>query len=130
MAARLCAERGSPEIVAALEESLTAIRNSYRDHDMAAVLANTSAFYHTLFTRVDRHVAWGVVNLLTVRINHLRSMTIKTERRGIEGPLQMSKIIDAIRRGDGEGAQRAAMDHVAAASAIAEAVLSAQKSAE
>jgi DNA-binding FadR family transcriptional regulator len=56
-------------------------------------------------------------------------MTIKTERRGIEGPLQMSKIVDAIRRGDGEGAQQAAMDHVAAASAIAEAVLSAQKPA-
>ncbi|MBY4590961.1 MULTISPECIES: GntR family transcriptional regulator [Rhizobium] len=130
MAARLCAERGSPEIVAALEESLTAIRNSYRDQDMAAVLAHTSSFYQTLFTRVDRHVAWGVVNLLTVRINHLRSMTIKTEGRGTEGPLQMSKIIDAIRRGDGEGAQRAAMDHVAAASAIAEAVLSAQKPAE
>ena len=56
MAARLCAERGSPEIVAALEESLTAIRNSYRDQDMAAVLAHTSSFYQTLFTRVDRHV--------------------------------------------------------------------------
>ena len=79
---------------------------------------------------VDRHVAWGVVNLLTVRINHLRSMTIKTEGRGIEGPAQMSKIVDAIRRGDGEGAYRAAMDHVAAASAIAEAVLSAKKPAE
>ncbi|MGO8426188.1 GntR family transcriptional regulator, partial [Rhizobium ruizarguesonis] len=54
----------------------------------------------------------------------LRPMTIKTERRGIEGPLQMSKIVDAIRRGDDEGAYRAAMAHVAAASAIAESVLS------
>ncbi|MGO7388801.1 GntR family transcriptional regulator, partial [Rhizobium ruizarguesonis] len=51
-------------------------------------------------------------------------------RRGIEVPLQMSKIVDAIRRGDGEGAYRAAMDHVAAASAIAEAVLSAKKPAD
>ncbi|WP_246709201.1 FCD domain-containing protein, partial [Rhizobium ruizarguesonis] len=32
MAARLCAERRSPEIVAALEESLAGIRNSYRDN--------------------------------------------------------------------------------------------------
>jgi DNA-binding GntR family transcriptional regulator len=79
---------------------------------------------------VDRHVAWGVVNLLTVRINHLRSMTIKTDNRDIEGPLQMSKIVEAIRRGDGEGAYKAAMDHVARASAIAEAVLSATRPTE
>jgi DNA-binding GntR family transcriptional regulator len=75
---------------------------------------------------VDRHVAWGVVNLLTVRINHLRSMTIKTENRDIQGPAQMQRIVDAIGRGDGEAAYQAAMDHVASASAIAEAVLSNQ----
>lgn len=126
MAARLCAEHSSPEIVAALEASLQGIRDCYRDKDMPGVLAHTSTFYQTLFTVVDRHVAWGVVNLLTVRINHLRSMTIRTDNRDIEGPLQMSKIVDAIRRGDGEGANRAAMDHVANASAIAEAVLSAK----
>ncbi|WFU91972.1 GntR family transcriptional regulator (plasmid) [Rhizobium sp. CC1099] len=130
MAARLCAERGNPNIVSALEASLQSIRDCYRDNNMPGVLSHTTAFYQTLFTMVDRHVAWGVVNLLTVRINHLRSMTIKTERRGIEGPAQMAQIVDAIRRGDGEGAQQAAMDHVAAASAIAEAVLSAQKPAE
>jgi DNA-binding GntR family transcriptional regulator len=130
MAARLCAERRDPEIVAALEASLQGIRDSYREKNMPAVLAHTSSFYQTLFTMVGRHVAWGVVNLLTVRINHLRSMTIKTENRDIEGPLQMSRIVDAIRRGDGEGAYEAAMDHVARASAIAEAVLSATRSAE
>ena len=130
MAARLCAEHTSPELVAALEASLQGIRDSYGNKDMPGVLAHTSSFYQTLFTMVDRHVAWGVVNLLTVRINHLRSMTIKTDNRDIEGPRQMSKIVDAIRRGDGEGAYKAAMDHVAAASAIAEAILSATKSAE
>jgi DNA-binding GntR family transcriptional regulator len=73
---------------------------------------------------VDRHIAWGVVNLLTVRINHLRSMTIKTQNRDVQGPVQMARIVDAIRRGDGEGAFQAAMEHVASASAIAQAVLS------
>jgi DNA-binding GntR family transcriptional regulator len=125
MAARLCAERSSPEIVAALEAALQGIRDSYRDKNMPGVLSHTSSFYHKLFTMVDRNVAWGVVNLLTVRINHLRSMTIKTSNRDTEGPAQMAKIVDAIRRGDGEGAYKAAMDHVAAACAIAEAVLSA-----
>lgn len=129
MAARLCAERNSPEMIAALEEALEAIRSSYQSRDMQAVLAHTTVFYQTLFTVVDRHVAWGVVNLLTVRINHLRSMTIKTENRSVDGPAQMSKIVEAIKRGDGEGAYKAAQDHVAAASAIAEAVLSAKRPA-
>jgi DNA-binding GntR family transcriptional regulator len=126
MAARLCAERGDPAIVASLEKSLHGIRQSYHDKDMPGVLAHTSAFYQTLFSSVERTVAWGIVNLLTVRINHLRSMTIKTESRNIDGPAQMEKIIEAIRKGDGEAAYQAAMKHVASASAIAEAVLSAQ----
>jgi DNA-binding GntR family transcriptional regulator len=126
MAARLCAEQRNPAIAEALGRALEDIRSSYRDKDMAGVLAHTSSFYQALFSMVDRHVAWGVVNLLTVRINHLRSMTIKTENRDIQGPAQMQRIVDAIGRGDGEAAYQAAMDHVASASAIAEAVLSNQ----
>ncbi|HLP70209.1 MAG TPA: GntR family transcriptional regulator [Rhizobium sp.] len=127
MAARLCAERRDPEIVAALEASLQAIRDSYAAKDMQGVLAHTTAFYQTLFSKVNRHVAWGIVNLLTVRINHLRSMTIKTRNRDTEGPQQMARIVDAIRRGDGEAAAKAALDHVTAARAVAETVLAAQK---
>lgn len=126
MAARLCAERRDPDIVAALETSLHGIRKSYHDKDMPGVLTHTSAFYHTLFSSVERTVAWGIVSLLTVRINHLRSMTIKTESRNIDGPAQMEKIIEAIRKGDGDAAYDAATKHVASASAIAEAVLSGQ----
>ncbi|WP_431323364.1 GntR family transcriptional regulator [Rhizobium sp. YTU87027] len=126
MAARLCAERGDKKIAQALDKSLNGIRKSYAEKDMPGVLAHTSAFYQTLFSKVDRHVAWGVVNLLTVRINHLRSMTIKTPNRDSDGPAQMEKIVDAIRRGDGQAAYQAATDHVARACAIAEEVLSAQ----
>ena len=127
MAARLCAARRDPAIVEALEVSLSHIRESYVAKDMPGVLAHTSSFYQTLFSKIDRHVAWGVVNLLTVRINHLRSMTIKTKSRDTEGPAQMEKIVEAIRQGDGDAAYKAALDHVASASAIAEAVLIAQK---
>ncbi|MBB4103185.1 DNA-binding GntR family transcriptional regulator [Rhizobium borbori] len=127
MAARLCAEQRDPATIAALEAALDAIRACYAAKDLHGVLSQTTAFYQTLFSRVKRHVAWGVVNLLTVRINHLRSMTIQTRNRDTEGPQQMERIVDAIRRGDGDAAARAALDHVAAASAIAEAVLSAQK---
>lgn len=127
MAAKLCAERKDPVIIAALEQSLQRIRDSYHKNDMPGVLQNTTRFYQTLFTRIGRSIAWEVVKLMTVRINHLRSMTIKTSGRNVNGPAQMERIIDAIRRGDGPGAYQAAQDHVANASAIAEALLAAQE---
>ncbi|CAN5202120.1 GntR family transcriptional regulator [soil metagenome] len=127
MAARLCAERRDPAIIAALDQALDSIRKSYARKDMPGVLANTVVFYHTLFSKVGRQVAWGVVNSLTVRINHLRSMTIKTKNRHVEGPAQMAKIVNAIRKGDGAAANKAALEHVASACAIAEAVLSSHR---
>lgn len=123
MAARLCAERRDPAIVTALEQKLDAIRKSYAAKDMPGVLANTIEFYQTLFSKVDRQVAWGVVSQLTGRINHLRSMTIKTKNRNVEGPAQMAKIVAAIKKGDGKAAYAAALDHVASACALAETVL-------
>ncbi|MEO9338502.1 GntR family transcriptional regulator [Mesorhizobium sp. SB112] len=124
MAARLCAEQKNSGTADALEALLQNIRAGYRAKDMAAVLQNTTAFYQTLFGSVGRKVAWGVVSLLTVRINHLRSMTIKTENRDVEGPAQMQRIVDAIRAGDGAAAHKAAIDHVTRAATIAESLLS------
>ncbi|MHA7971906.1 GntR family transcriptional regulator [Rhizobium sp. CAU 1783] len=129
MAARLCAEKADPSVVARLEEALAGIRQAYDVNDMAEVLARTTQFYETLFTSIDRHVAWGVVKLMMVRINHLRSMTIKTERRSVEGPAQMQKIVDAIRTGDGPAAERAAAEHVQRAASIASVVLRQQEPA-
>lgn len=127
MAARLCAERGDPVIVAELEAALKGIREAYRCNNMDAVLAETTRFYHSLFNRIGRHIAWDVVKLMTVRINHLRSMTIRTSGRSGTGPDEMDRILDAIRRGDGPGAYQAAQDHVASAAAIAELVLAPQQ---
>jgi DNA-binding GntR family transcriptional regulator len=130
MVARLCAERRDPAIADALDAALDKIRRCYAQKDMTGVLAHTSDFYRTLFSMVDRQIAWGVVNLLTVRINHLRSMTIRTQNRDVEGPAQMAKIVEAIRKGDGHAAHQAALDHVTRACAIAETVLTGQRHPE
>lgn len=119
MAARLCAESDDPTIVPALEAALAGIRAGYAKDDLGEVLTQSSEFYHVLFGKVNRHVAWDIVNLLIVRINHLRSMTIQTENRGIEGPAEMARIIDAIRDKDGDRAYEAAKEHVNRAAAIA-----------
>lgn len=127
MAAKLCAERREPSIADKLDRELDNIRRSYHHADFSAVLFHTTAFYQILFESVERQVAWGVVNSLTVRINHLRSMTIKTRQRDTSGPAEMELISSAIRHGDARAAHDAAVSHVQNASRIAEAVLTEQR---
>ncbi|MET3791487.1 GntR family transcriptional regulator [Aquamicrobium terrae] len=127
MAARLCAEADDPTIVPELEAALAGIRAGYAAHDLAEVLNQTSEFYRILFGKVNRDVAWDIVKLLTVRINHLRSMTIQTENRNVEGPAQMARIVEAIRDRDGERAAAAARDHVRRAASIAREVFLASR---
>lgn len=119
MAAQLCAESDDPSIVPALEAALANIHDGYIQADQAKVLNSTSDFYRVMFSKVNRHVARDIVNMLTVRINHLRSMTIQTGNRDVNGPAEMAAIVEAIKARDGARAYRAAADHVVSAAAIA-----------
>lgn len=129
IAARACAEQQDPAAIAALEACFGRIKDGYGQNDMAAVLEATSDFYRTLFAAAGKDIAWGIVNSLTVRINHLRSMTIKTSGRNVEGPAQMQRIVEAIKAGNGEEANAAALQHVQSASAIAQRLLQSQEDA-
>ena len=124
VAARGCAESEDKSFVEALDAALAEIEEAYRLGDMAAVLAATTTFYSALFAASGKTVAWGIVTSLTARINHLRSMTIKTTGRHSEGPKEMKRIVRAIRKGAGEEAFAAAQAHVQRASEIAQHLLS------
>jgi len=130
IAAKACAEKADPTVAQLLEGVLDRIRASYARENLPDVLTATGEFYRTLFEHSGRLVAWGIVKSITVRINHLRSMTIKTAGRDKEGPEQMQRIIDAIRAGNGEAAYRAANSHVGSASAIAQELLANPKASE
>jgi GntR family transcriptional regulator, trigonelline degradation regulator len=127
LAARACAERGDGEIAAALQRTLETIRAAYAAKDLAGVLAATTEFYRLLFQGADKDVAWGIVSALTLRINRLRSMTIKSAGRDVSGPDEMQTIVDAVRRRDGDAAAEAAQRHVERASLIARRILDAQR---
>ena len=124
IAAKACAEAKDLATAERLDIVLSDIRRAYARGDLSQVLAETREFYRTLFAASGRNVAWGIVNSITVRINHLRSMTIKTSGRDKDGPAEMQRLIDAIRAGDGQAAQEAAVAHISNASAIAAKLLS------
>lgn len=123
IAARACAERRDPVVVQRLQAGLDRIKAAYKMRDDTAVLDATRGFYENLFAAAGKTIAWGVVNTLTVRINHLRSLTIKTPGRDKTGPNEMQAMIDAIAAGDGEKAATAAINHMRDASAIAQKLL-------
>lgn len=123
LAARRCAEKRDPAIAALLGETLDYIRRAYATNDMAEVLARTTAFYETLFKQVERHLAWGFVRSMAVRISHLCAITIRARGQAVDGPAQMGAIVEAIRRGEPEAAEKGAVAHVMAACSIAEATL-------
>lgn len=123
IAARACAEKRDPNVVSRLQTGLDRIKAAYKMRDDAAVLDQTRSFYEYLFAAAGKPIAWGVVNTLTVRINNLRSMTIRTPGRDQTGPNEMQTMIDAIAAGDGEKAAAAAINHVRDASAIAQKLL-------
>jgi len=123
MAAKVCAEKRDPRVAAALQATLDRIKAAYTRRRMDHVLDETTEFYRTLFAEAERDVAWGIVSSLTARINRLRSMTIKSPGRAVNGPAQMQRIVDAVRDGDGDAAFRAAQEHVGIASSIARSLL-------
>lgn len=123
IAARACAERGKRACADKLDAVLAMIEAGYAASDWHSVLAATTEFYRTLFDYAGKEIAWGIVNSLTARINHLRAMTIRTPGRDVEGPRQLRRIVDAIRAGDGMAAEAAARAHVSTASTIAAGVL-------
>lgn len=124
LAAGICAERKGPEAADRLAVILERIRTAYASGEMRQVLIETSEFYRVLFEEAECDIAWNIVSSLTARINHLRSMTIKTDRRNVDGPAQMDRVIAAIRAGNRTEATEAASKHVSNASRIALALLS------
>lgn len=130
MAARLCAEKRDPGIADSLDAALEAIRLCYAKNEMAGVLERTTDFYRLLFSLVGRQVAWDIEQRMTGRINHLRSLTIRTTGRALQGPAQMALIVSHIRRGDGPAAEAAAIEHVNSACRIALGLLAERRNQE
>jgi DNA-binding GntR family transcriptional regulator len=126
MAARACAERRSPALARNLSAALSVIRSAYKRHSPSEVLVATTAFYRLLFEGGGKSVAWAITGSLNARVNHLRALTISRPGRDKDGPQQMQRIVEAITKGDGPGAEKACLAHVATAAEIAAIMLAEQ----
>jgi DNA-binding GntR family transcriptional regulator len=129
MAAGACAERIKPEDLRVLQLAMDELIAARDASDPLLSLKATGRFYQRVFAVSEKSVAWNVVEGLNVRINALRSMTIRTPERQAIAVAEMQRIFDAIARHDAEAARIAAIEHVEAAAATAKRVLSAYQEA-
>ena len=119
LATRACAERIDARDLERLDTALAAIDAAFKDADLMRLLEETTRFYAIIFTSAGKTVAWQVFRNLNARINQLRAVTLSFEGRSQTGPAEMRRILEAIREGDPDAAERACREHVAHAHDIA-----------
>jgi GntR family transcriptional regulator, trigonelline degradation regulator len=119
LAARASAELASEAELERMSQSLDRIEDGYAKSDLSAVLEATTAFYETMFLSGRKTIAWTFVQSLNARITTLRAFTISSGGRNLQGPVEMRRILDALKRRDAAAAETACLDHVRTAGKIA-----------
>ncbi|MFJ6652935.1 GntR family transcriptional regulator [Microbacterium sp. NPDC091313] len=118
LAARLFCERADDTVRARLDDAYSALVTATRtDAGGRAILAAQSAFYRALFDGAGNSVLDRTVQGLQVRISQLRALTLGVPGRDQSSLEEFGRIIEAIRDGDGERAEREATEHVRHAAA-------------
>lgn len=118
-AARACAERATPALVAKLRDIRMMIEDAFDKGDLSRVLEHTEQFYDEMFEGAGKQVSLTVVKSLNARINQLRALTIAVPGRSRESNREMNALLDAIERRDAQGASAASAAHIRRAAELA-----------
>jgi GntR family transcriptional regulator, trigonelline degradation regulator len=110
LAARLFVENAGAETLGALEEALTVVEQAYAGDDGDAVLAAKNRFYDVLFTGAASEVLSTMLASLHARIWRWRAVGLshpeRSPRRSSEAVAGLKALLDAIRRRDGDAAEK------------------------
>ncbi|WP_370527702.1 GntR family transcriptional regulator [Comamonas sp. Tr-654] len=123
-AARICAEKATPETLAELSMRNQSIQDAFERGEFVLVMERTTAFYELMFLGCGLEMAWEMVQSLNARINRLRAMTISSAERKKATAREMQALVEALLRRDADAAEKAAREHINRAAEIAIAKLS------
>jgi len=123
-AARICAEKATPETLAELSMRNQSIQDAFERGEFVLVMERTTAFYELMFLGCGLEMAWEMVQSLNARINRLRAMTINSAERKKATAREMQALVEALLRRDADAAEKAAREHINRAAEIAIAKLS------
>ena len=125
-AVRACAKQADKDALGALKAQRDAIKAALAKGDVIRALEHTTRFYETIFLAGGKPVSWDLVMRLNARIGRLRAMTLMSKGRAKTGPANLTRILEAIAKGDARAAGKACEAHIAEAKAIALAALDAR----
>lgn len=123
LAAKLCAERATPEQVAHLAATVDALEAASRTGDVEQVLVAKRAFYDALLDGSQNVIIPSMLRTMNARITQLRRVSLSSAERLPETIREIRAVVKAIADRDPEAAFKASLHHIEEASRIATAKL-------
>lgn len=121
-AAALFAERATSEQKREMSRALTAFVQADEADDAIGRLTSTGRFYDVMLRGCGNSIICELLQGLVARINFLRARSMSRPGRAKYSATEMRRILKAIEKKDASDARAAAVEHVRAACAAAEAV--------
>ena len=118
-AAALCAKHATPAQIAGMRAALAAFAAAVRENDTALRLSATADFYRIMQEGSGNSLIEELLRRLMARINFLRAHSMSRAGRAKFSLREMRAIYEAVGKGDGKAARKAAVVHVENASAAA-----------
>ncbi len=119
LAARLFAERASPELLASLGAAYDELAKAASAEDVSLAVSVKDRFYEVLLEGAGNPMIPGILGQMNARITFLRRLSLSSPKRLPAMMREIKAIITGIRRRDGAAAERAAIAHVNNAAEIA-----------
>jgi DNA-binding GntR family transcriptional regulator len=128
-AAALLAERATTGQKREMARALAAFVQADEADDAMGRLTSTSRFYDVILRGCGNSIIRDLLQGLVARINFLRARSMSRPGRAKYSATEMRRILKAIEKNDAPGARAAAVEHVRAACAAAEAVFEPRRAA-
>jgi DNA-binding GntR family transcriptional regulator len=116
---RLFVEHASPTQVVRLKNAHRELKRSYSSRDVNAVLATKTAFHELLIEGAGNEILGATLRQLDARAMLLGASTLLQPGRMKNSQAEIENVFQAIVRGSGEDARKAAIAHVTRAAEVA-----------
>jgi len=122
LAAKLFASNATEKQVEELSNATETLALVYRSGNVDEIVAAKDVFYGVLYSGCGNEVAPQMLTILNARMNLLRRISLSSPGRLEKSLGEMHRLMEAIRKRDGDSAQAAASDHIqnAAEAALAQ----------
>ena len=115
LAAKLFAEKASPEQIEELSRTVDRLEAAYKTQDVEQILVAKKAFYDVLLDGSQNVMIPSMLRTMNARITQLRRVSLSSPKRLPGSIKEIRTVLKAIKARDPETAFQASMRHIAEA---------------